>query len=296
MRMLADAVRRPARVFLSFAGDDRPTALRLRHDLERAGIEALVDTESFPPGGSVPLDICQALSWSDYYLLFWSRHAVDRPWVSAEWSAAFTMDMRRRGGFLFVARLDATELPPLLAPRRYLDATGDWDAFVDELIGIWKRGRFLPEPVLPAPAVPSDTGTRAVEVYVRNRALAVSHLIVVPDVVTGAALWALVRESLQLKESVSRFMGEASLSFRYELSTRGQQIPDDEGVRMHIPEGAHVDLAVQVEVHAHHETVTTMQWRGPTSTRAAAPDMDPRLIQALLDDAFGHLRPGAAPD
>lgn len=335
--------RRFATVFLSFAGDDRATALRLRDELRTAGIEARADAESFPPGINLPLAISEALSQSDYYLLFWSRHAVNRAWVNAEWSAAFAEDLRKRGTFLFIAKLDATPLPSLLAPRRYLDARGDWGAFVSELIGIWKRDRLLPEPVRPAPAVPSGDGRRpdrgatpvladpstrpddgkpwTAEIYVRNRALAVSHLIVAPSLVTGADLWSLVRESLQLKESVSKFMGTATLSFRYELSRQGQQIPDDKSVQPPFVDGVVVDLVVHVEVRAQHETVTTMQLRGPISQDTvlgaltgggdrdpernpgrgqSAPDgkgagiagMDRSLIRTLLDDAFGHLSSG----
>jgi hypothetical protein len=271
-----------------------------------------VDVEDFPPGGNFPVAISETLSRSDYYLLLWSQHAVDRPWVNAEWSAALVRDLQEREAFLFIARLDATPLPLILAPRRFFDATDDWDAFVAEVTSVWTRDCSRPELVLPTPAAPDGGGSLGAgeggergdpiadgqplaEVYVYNRALRVSRPVAVPREVTGAGLWRQVRRALHLKESVSTFMNDAALTLRYELTSSGQQIPDAEDIGMRIQDGAVVELAILLELRAGRETVTTMQFRGespPTHAGAGpGPAMDPRLIRALLDEALGHLTP-----
>ncbi|MGH3971739.1 MAG: toll/interleukin-1 receptor domain-containing protein [Pseudonocardiaceae bacterium] len=182
------------RVFLSFAGNDRITAERLRRDLREREIEAFV----FPPAGNIVLDINRALTQSDYFVLLWSRACRDRPWVDAEWSAAFARELQERRSFLFIVRLDTTPLPSLLAPRQYLDAVGgDWDELVNELAASWHRDMSVGEPVLPAPQPPgADNGgiQRTIVLYVRNRALSVAHTVAVPEESTGQTSgWCVMR-------------------------------------------------------------------------------------------------------
>ncbi len=170
-------------------------AERLRQDLKECDIEAFV----FSPGGNLVLDINRALTQSDYFVLLWSRASRDRPWVDAEWSAAFARELQERRSFLFIVRLDKTPLPPLLAPRQYVDAfDNNWGELVGELAAIWHRDRAVGEPVLPAPhsAAKNDgEGKRPIIVlYIRNRALSVAHVIAVPKESKGQELESLVRK------------------------------------------------------------------------------------------------------
>ena len=70
------------------------------------------------------MSINGALERSDFYVLVWSAAARDRYWVTSEISAAMVLEQRRARPFVFIVRLDDSELPPVLAPRRYLDAFG----------------------------------------------------------------------------------------------------------------------------------------------------------------------------
>lgn len=282
-------LRRP-RVFLSFAGGDRVMAERLRQDLEKRDIEAFV----FPPGGNLVLDINRALTQSDYFLLLWSQASVDRAWVDAEWSAAFARELQERRSFLFIARLDMTPLPPLLAPRRYLDAfDNNWDQFVNELASTCHQDGAVGEPVLPAPhsmlTESGDVERPSIDLYVRNRALSVAHVVAVPEESTGRELQRLVRSALALPDIAERFGGAVGMRFHYQLRNVDEPIPSDKTlVELHVTDGTTIELEVEVEVEAF----------GPTKSspiianrRGVSKDLSPAATQSLINSNFGHLIP-----
>jgi hypothetical protein len=125
------------KVFLSFAGSDRAMAKRLADDLEMYGVEAFYDARGIAFGGNVVLSINRAMAESHYYVLLWSANCVDRPWVDAEWAAAYAREINEGRSFLFIVRLDETPLPPLLAVRRYLDGVHAWPSVARDLAGTW---------------------------------------------------------------------------------------------------------------------------------------------------------------
>lgn len=276
------------RVFLSYAGDDRITAERLRQDLQKRDIAAF----TFPPGVNLVLGINEALTQSDYFILLWSQACVDRPWVNAEWSAAFTRELQERRSFLFVVRLDATPLPPLLAPRHYLDAVNSWDEMVNDLAIAWSRDRAVNEPVLPAPhsVAPSNDEARAptIVLYVRNRALSVAHVIVVPEISTGQELKKLVRDALVLPDVETRFNGAVGIRFDYQLKNAEKPIPVDEAPisDLCITDGATIDLEVQVESFGPEGLSRTITYRQGESA-----GLSPAVIRSLIKSAFDHLIP-----
>lgn len=291
MRHIRNAAR--PRVFLSFAGNDRVIAERLRHDLRDHGIDAFVDEQDIAWGDNFVLLINEALTQSDYYVLLWSHASVDRPWVNAEWSAAFAHEVRERRSFLFIVRLDTTPLPPLLAPRRYLDALhSNWEAIVNELAATWCRDRAVGEPVLPAPSssvARSDEADRpTIVVYVRNRALAVAHVVAVPEKSTGQELEKLVRDALALPVTETKFAGAVGMSFYYQLENAGKSIPLDETplAELHVTDNAMIDLVVQVESFGPKGSFGTVVYRKGVST-----GLSPALTRSLINSALGHLIP-----
>lgn len=130
---------RPKKVFLSFAGNDRFMAKRLADNLVTYGVEAFYDARDIAIGGNVVLSINRAIAESQYYVLLWSEHCVDRPWVDEEWAAAYARDLNEERSFLFVVCLDQTPLPPLLAVRRYLDGIRDWPSVARDLAEAWRE-------------------------------------------------------------------------------------------------------------------------------------------------------------
>jgi TIR domain len=284
----ASDTRRP-RVFVSFAGNDRIAAERLRQDFRERDIEAFV----FPPGGNIVLDINRALSQSDYFVLLWSHACVDRPWVDAEWSAAFARELHERRSFFFIMRLDTTPLPPLLASRQCFDAVdASWDALVNELAATWNRDLAVGEPVLPAPCLAAprngEMQRRNIILYVRNRALSVAHVIAVPVESTGEDLDFLVHNSLALPDVEEKFGGTVGMRFHYQLKNAEKLISADgrKLTDLGIGDGATVDLEVQVESFGPTGPSRTITYRQGVSTI-----ISPATTRALINSAFGHLIP-----
>ncbi|WP_328609132.1 toll/interleukin-1 receptor domain-containing protein [Amycolatopsis sp. NBC_00345] len=276
------------RVFLSFAGPDRPAAKQLREDLRLLGIDAFVDDTSIEPGRDFVLALNTALAESDYYVLLWSRHTVDRPWVDLEWSAAFVQDLSAaRRSFLFIVRLDDAELPPLLAPRKYLDAYPDWAAMVSRLVTAWRQDLAVGTPVLPAPGPRCAAGPQ-IRLYVRNQALSVAHQVPVPVGATGAQLMAEVRSALELEDAETRFGGKVGLRFEYELHHRGLPVSDRPLSELGITEDSVLDLTVTMEPFGPDGTGSPIVYR---AARPSSAVLAPAMLGALLKSAFGHLEP-----
>ncbi|MGH3699752.1 MAG: toll/interleukin-1 receptor domain-containing protein [Pseudonocardiaceae bacterium] len=291
-------------VFLSFAGEDRKKAEKLREDLAGCGIDAFVDKQDITLGGNFMLAINNALAQSDYYVLIWSHASVDRPFVEMEWSAALVRDLqeqvRKRWSFLFVVRLDATPLPPLLAPRYCLDAFDNWSGMVSQLAATWHRDRAVGERVLPAPDSSimhnGEAPRPTIRLYVRNRALSVAHLIVVPEDSTGQSLDFLVRRVLALPGSETKFNGTVGMRFGYQLRSAGNLVPADGTplAVLHIVDGATIDLEVQVESFGPGWSSTTGTFLGGQSQLARERGqtiLAPTVARALIRSAFGHLTP-----
>ncbi|MGH3671591.1 MAG: toll/interleukin-1 receptor domain-containing protein [Pseudonocardiaceae bacterium] len=272
-------------VFLSFAGPDREKADQLRADLDKHGIGA----SSFEPGNNLVQDINRALAQSDYFVLLWSKSAVDRPWVVAEWSAAFMRQLREQRSFFFIVRLDTTPLPMLLAPRHYLDAFDNWNGMVKELVVAWRQDRGVGEPVLPAPgSAPAQPGAvhgPIIELYVRNKELSVAHVIRVPANSTGQQLERLVHAELALPHDETKFNGAVGARFRYQLKNAERQIPVDNTplAELGITDRSTIDLQVQVEWVGPSGPSPTVTYRGGPSS-----GFYPALKQR---PAFAHLIP-----
>ncbi|WIX92975.1 toll/interleukin-1 receptor domain-containing protein [Amycolatopsis sp. DG1A-15b] len=287
----------PSRVFISFAGQDRGEARRLKADLGRHGVTAFVDEEDLPPGRDILLGIDALMSAADYFVLLWSRHTPGRSWVDAEWSAAFARELdeadadrflREHRVFLFIVRLDDTPLPLLLAPRKYLDATSGWSSVVEGLTAAWRRDRGVGSPVRPAPAPTVDTTDLGrVTVYVHNQAFGVAHTVVVPAATTGRQLEKLVQSALALPDRETILDGRFGMDFRYRLYTGG--LPLFEGLLSDavVTDDSRVDLVVLVTEFGPNGSTSNEVYLSET-TSAILP---PAARRALIIAAFGHLRP-----
>jgi hypothetical protein len=238
-------------VFISFAGTDRAMADRLRRDLQERDIEV----SDFPLGQNLVLDINQKLAQSDYFVLLWSQAAVDRQWVSAEWSAAFAHELLERRSF-------------------------------------WRRDRAVGEPVLPAPCQETTAngagGRQNIVLYIRNRALSVAHVMAVPEESTGRQLMDLVRTALALTDITERFDGAVGMRFKYQLEHVFGVISDDTRklAKLHVADGDTIDLVVFIEPFGPEGKfpVTTYRKSSPTN-------LSPVTTRSLIDYAFNHLIP-----
>ncbi|MEV6239833.1 TIR domain-containing protein [Lentzea sp. NPDC051838] len=269
------------KVFLSFAGKDRPHAEQLRADLEQRNVNAYLDEREMAPGDNVVLGINEALATSDYYVLLWSANTPSRDWVTEEWTAAFNLQVTRRRAFLFIVRLDEEPLPPLLAPRKHIDLV----EAADRLVATWRSDRKSELPVFPQPVPPAPDGP-TVALSVRSHDLGVTHVVMTPLHLTGAELYRAVHKALQLPKEQATFNGTIGMRFSYELFQQEKPIPDDQSTVELVSDL--VDIAVRVE---------SFGPRGPYNNKEFRPDdeldegLDVDQQRMLLVAAFRHLLP-----
>jgi hypothetical protein len=284
-----DETREP-RVFVSHAWADGVAAKRFVDDVERHGPELFLDSLDIPAGANVVSVINNELEESDYFVLLWSFAAKDREWVRLEWCSALATEVRRQRAFLFIVRLDDTELPALLAQHRYLDAFDDWDAAVTELVAAWRRDRAFGVPVLPAPEpleVVEDSRS-VVVLHVYNEALKVVHLVTAPESCPARDLMARVRVMLALPDSVSALGGRVGMRFSYRLMLAGEPMPDNETLAaLDVSRYAVVNLEIWKEDFGPDGTSgPPVVYRDGDTSGLRTP-----MVEKLINDAFGHLMP-----
>lgn len=276
-------------VFISYASADRPEVLKFHQDLVDRGIDPFLDIMDIAPGDDVVMSINSALERSDFYVLVWSAAARDRYWVTSEISAAMVLEQRRARPFVFVVRLDDSELPPVLAPRRYLDAfDGLRQLAADQLAAVWKRDRSVGTKVLPAPAPvrePEPYTEPALHVYARNQSLQVSHEVRVHPGATARTLVAAIADQLALPTEASEYGGAVGIRFRYRYQLTGSPIDQDSDEPLALAEGDVVDIEVLVEPFGPDGALADPVSFLPGRDYAIPPEM----IRELCQKAIEHL-------
>lgn len=276
-------------VFISYATADRTEVLKFHQDLLDRGIDPFLDIMDILPGDDVVMSINGALERSDFYVLVWSAAARDRYWVNSEISAAMVLEQRRARPFVFIVRLDDSELPPVLAPRRYLDAFGGRRHFAaDQLAAVWTRDRALGTKVLPAPAPVPEPAPRdepTLHIYARNQSLQVSHEVRIPHGVTSRVLVAAITEQLALPTEASEYGGAVGVRFAYRYRHAGESLTEDSDVPLALGDGDVVDIEVVVEPFGPDGALADPVSFLPGRDYAIPPEM----IRDLCQKAIEHL-------
>jgi hypothetical protein len=117
----------------------------------------------------------------------------------------------------------------------------------------------------------------------------VSHVVAVPSDVTSSELLALVRKSLDLRDSESKYNGMVSARFAYELTYRDEPLADGPLTDSGIGDGDTVDLVVHGEFVSDGKPVATWTFRQAPVPRQ--PAVNSQVVRALVDAAFRHLMP-----
>jgi hypothetical protein len=263
-------------------------ARRLADDLEVYGVAAFFDARDVVLGGNVVLSINRAMAESQYYVLLWSANCVDRPWVDAEWAAAFAREINEQRSFFFIVRLDETPLPPLLAVRRYLDGIHDWPGVARELACAWHDDLDIGTPVFPPPDAEPKPERSVLTVRVRNQAMTMTHVVGVPPDSTGVDLLASVHKALSLPTSTTQLDGAVKVHFKYRLLFEGEPLDESPIPAQGIADGAVVDLEVQVRVSGPDGPIGEKVYRAPDD---APPGVSGRTIRTVVNTAFSHLLP-----
>lgn len=266
------------KVFLSFAGKDRPHAESLRDELEARNVNAYLDEYEISPGDNIVSAINDALTTSDYYVLLWSANTPAREWVTEEWTSAFALEMARRRAFLFIVRLDEEPLPPLLAPRKHIDLMHA----AERLVATWRADRKSELPVFPQPTPPVPGGPTAA-ISVRSHDLGVTHVVMTPLHLTGNALYRAVHEAMKLPTEQTTFDGAIGMRFSYHLSQGNDLIPDTEST---------VELRSDVvDIEIRVESFSPRGASAPQNSREDETELEVDQQRLLLVAAFRHLLP-----
>jgi hypothetical protein len=283
-------------VFISYATADRTEVLKFHQDLRDRGIDPFLDIMDILPGDDVVMGINGALERSDFYVLVWSAAARDRYWVNSEISAAMVLEQRRARPFVFIVRLDDSELPPVLAPRRYLDAFGGRrEAAADQLAAVWTADRAVGTKVLPAPQPVPEPQPRTqpiLHIYARNQSLRVSHEVRIPAGATSRTLVAALTAQLALPKEASEYGGAVGVRFGYRYQLAGERLDPDSTIPLPLAEGDVVDIEVVVEPFGPDGALADPVSFLPGRDYAIPPEM----IRELCQKAIEHLLAEAPED
>jgi hypothetical protein len=107
-------------VFLSHASPDKAWVRTLAEHLTRLGLRVFFDERELRPADNFVLSLSDGLLHSRFLVLVLTQHAVDRPWVEAEWTGF----MARHGpiGRLIPLLLDPVALPPIIGAAQGINA------------------------------------------------------------------------------------------------------------------------------------------------------------------------------
>jgi TIR domain len=122
------------RVFLSYSSMDKGLANRLASDLRDEGIDVWFDEWRIRVGDSITQAIQHGLADADFVLVLLSTHSVASGWVQKEWQSQIGREAEGKGTIILPIRLDACEIPPLLADKKYADIGLDYRQALEEIV------------------------------------------------------------------------------------------------------------------------------------------------------------------
>ncbi|GMV34476.1 MAG: toll/interleukin-1 receptor domain-containing protein [Chloroflexi bacterium CFX1] len=117
-------IRRPLKIFLSYASEDRGKASELHSHLLSLGAAPWLDVENLLPGQDWKMEIAKALDEADLVLLCLSNHSISREgYVQKEMRLALDRALEIPPGeiFLIPARFEPVELPYSLRDYQAVD-------------------------------------------------------------------------------------------------------------------------------------------------------------------------------
>ena len=121
------------KVFLSYASEDRDTAIRIAEGLGKLGVQTWFD--AVPLGQSFSKRITEAISASDYLVLLLSPHALASDWVKYELDAALmAKELTARDITILPVLIADTEIPGFLKGIVYLDCRKNIEQGIERLV------------------------------------------------------------------------------------------------------------------------------------------------------------------
>ena len=129
MELLGSKMKKPIKVFLSYAREDKQKVKELHQKLLDAGFKPWMDTEDILPGKEWLASIQRAIHDSDFFLACLSSNSVNKEGVLlGEINEALDVREQRLGKdniYLIPVRLEDCEIPKRLRPIQWVDMFGE---------------------------------------------------------------------------------------------------------------------------------------------------------------------------
>lgn len=152
----ADAAGGKKDFFISHSGKDSKWAEWIAWTLEEAGYTVVLDIWDFGAGSDFIQQMNDGLVRAERMIAVISKAYFDSLYTHPEWTAVFTQDPKGDKGMLVPVRIEKFDLPPLFAPRIYIDlADADEKAAEHKLLALVRGDRRKPlvKPRFPSGAV-----------------------------------------------------------------------------------------------------------------------------------------------
>ncbi|WLR98369.1 toll/interleukin-1 receptor domain-containing protein [Shinella sumterensis] len=120
--------------FLSHSSVDKPFIRQLAADLTANNINVWLDEQKIRVGESIPERVAQGLAESDFFLIAISEHSVASQWVQKELNNALVNEVQRRKVHILPLKLDGSQVPQIIADKRYADFSVSYRTGLDDLL------------------------------------------------------------------------------------------------------------------------------------------------------------------
>lgn len=121
-------------VFIAYADEDLPYAMKLYANLQAAGLRPWLDKQRLLPGQNWPRAIEQAISVADFFVPCFSTRSIrkrGRFQAELRYALECAAHLPLDDSFILPVRLDDCAVPPAIAGSiQYVDLFHDWDAGV----------------------------------------------------------------------------------------------------------------------------------------------------------------------
>lgn len=122
-----------ARLFLSYATDDRAFALRLATSLNQLGHTVWVDQWEIGVGDSIWSTIEAGVDAADYLIVVLSKHTRTSGWVEREVQVKYCEEIACRRTRILPVLIEDCSVPPFLRPKRFADFRVGYDIGLAQL-------------------------------------------------------------------------------------------------------------------------------------------------------------------
>ncbi len=139
-------------IYISYSRNDGDTARKLQEALQTRGYTLWIDYQDLSAGSVWASQIDQAIQAAEIFIVLLSPSAVESRTIQNE--IALAEKLQKPIIPMLIAR---TPLPPSLANRQFVDATGDWEQTLTKLVQAIEASAHLPPArrVQTAPAGPA---------------------------------------------------------------------------------------------------------------------------------------------